>query len=435
MRKSRRRDCRHALARHSLTLFVGLICVCTTVLFCISAFFFGNGPPTDAISADWYRYEMGTSGNEGNGRHTYRIKYQISMEFAPMHWDPVYLSPRARLPSCPHPDPKGTLARAALARGKLQSSSSSAESSEDQGAGIEAPWSSQEEEEEEDGGNSKELNCLVSPYYSAEEADGCVGNAKRWFKHPGGKCFTMGYSVEGMIRYPATRRIAEDYDTTATTNLNCTFPIPYVYMYPHLFEEYFPRGRPPPATLPVPERAASFVASNCRAVFNERDELVQFLADFIPVRSVGYCLHNTPWPTGASKKDVLKKFAMTFAFENQNSDDYVTEKVYEALAAGVVPVYYGADNIYDHLPSRKCVINVADFKTREDLGLHLRNVLSNDSLLMTYHEWREEPLSESWMRRIANYKRDVYCRFCQFLYGRERGIPWSVRDQALARAI
>lgn len=33
------------------------------------------------------------------------------------------------------------------------------------------------------------------------------------------------------------------------------------------------------------------------------------------------------------------------AIENTNTRDYVTEKVYDALAAGCVPIYWGARNV------------------------------------------------------------------------------------------
>jgi hypothetical protein len=38
---------------------------------------------------------------------------------------------------------------------------------------------------------------------------------------------------------------------------------------------------------------------------------------------------------------------------------YITEKMIDCIAAGVVPVYYGAPNVKDHIPP-ECFIDVRD---------------------------------------------------------------------------
>ena len=50
----------------------------------------------------------------------------------------------------------------------------------------------------------------------------------------------------------------------------------------------------------------------------------------------------------------------TAAFEDSMAVDYVTEKVYDALHAGSVPLYLGAPNILEFVPPNS-VINVLDF--------------------------------------------------------------------------
>jgi Glycosyltransferase family 10 (fucosyltransferase) C-term len=48
------------------------------------------------------------------------------------------------------------------------------------------------------------------------------------------------------------------------------------------------------------------------------------------------------------------------ALENQQQDDYTTEKIWGALAAGTLPVYWGAPNIKDHVPPHSIIV-VDDF--------------------------------------------------------------------------
>jgi hypothetical protein len=98
--------------------------------------------------------------------------------------------------------------------------------------------------------------------------------------------------------------------------------------------------------------AAAVFISNCGAK-NDRLELVDGLmkAGF-PVHSYGKCLHNADAGGNvAAKMDTLRHHLFSLAFENSNVRGYVTEKYYQSLAAGSVPVYYGAPNIRDFSPT------------------------------------------------------------------------------------
>jgi hypothetical protein len=66
------------------------------------------------------------------------------------------------------------------------------------------------------------------------------------------------------------------------------------------------------------------------------------------------------------------KFALTFENCN-NAVGYVSEKILDAFMAGVVPVYWGAPNIHDHIP-RDCFIDMTDFGSWEELYGYLRGV-------------------------------------------------------------
>ena len=40
----------------------------------------------------------------------------------------------------------------------------------------------------------------------------------------------------------------------------------------------------------------------------------------------------------------VHEFKFNICPENRNVKDYVTEKLFEAFAAGAIPIYYGSDN-------------------------------------------------------------------------------------------
>lgn len=63
-----------------------------------------------------------------------------------------------------------------------------------------------------------------------------------------------------------------------------------------------------------------------------------------------------PAPTGGQVA-VMRDYRFCIAIENSIAEDYVTEKVYAALDAGCLPVYYGAPNGLDFVPVPESVID------------------------------------------------------------------------------
>ena len=61
-------------------------------------------------------------------------------------------------------------------------------------------------------------------------------------------------------------------------------------------------------------------------------------------------------PTGGQVA-VMRDYRFCIAMENSISEDYVTEKVYAALDAGCLPIYYGAPNGLDFVPVPEAVID------------------------------------------------------------------------------
>lgn len=110
----------------------------------------------------------------------------------------------------------------------------------------------------------------------------------------------------------------------------------------------------PPLPFANKSKAAAAFISNCGAK-NERLELVAAIqkAGF-PVHSYGKCLRNRkdPGVTPAAKGGELRRHLFALAFENSNVAGYVTEKYFQCLAAGTVPVYLGAPNIGSFSPTR-----------------------------------------------------------------------------------
>lgn len=66
------------------------------------------------------------------------------------------------------------------------------------------------------------------------------------------------------------------------------------------------------------------------------------------------------------------KFAITFdSYINQNG--YISEKVFDAFFAKIVPVYLGADNVLEYIP-KECFVDMRDFSSYGDLYQFLSNM-------------------------------------------------------------
>ncbi|MDG4812243.1 glycosyltransferase family 10 [Hydrogenovibrio sp. 3SP14C1] len=78
------------------------------------------------------------------------------------------------------------------------------------------------------------------------------------------------------------------------------------------------------------------------------------------------------------KKPVLEKYKFAICFENaRDISGYITEKIFDCFVAGCVPVYWGADNIDNHIPN-SCYIDMRNFPNYESLYSFLINMSDHE---------------------------------------------------------
>lgn len=78
--------------------------------------------------------------------------------------------------------------------------------------------------------------------------------------------------------------------------------------------------------------------------------------------------------TVPQKWEVLKNYKFCFCYENMgNQNGYITEKIFDCLVGGCVPIYLGASNITDYVP-KECFIDRRDFSSEEDLYGFLKSM-------------------------------------------------------------
>ena len=80
----------------------------------------------------------------------------------------------------------------------------------------------------------------------------------------------------------------------------------------------------------------------------------------------------------ASKAETLSDYTFAICFENMALEGWITEKLFDCLYAGTVPIYLGAPDIDEWVPS-DCYIDMRRFSGYEELREHL-HALSDDEI-------------------------------------------------------
>lgn len=75
-----------------------------------------------------------------------------------------------------------------------------------------------------------------------------------------------------------------------------------------------------------------------------------------------------------SKRETLQGYRFAICYENgRDIPGYITEKIFDCFFAGCVPIYWGAPNVTEHIPS-DTFIDKRNFKSYEQLYNYLKNM-------------------------------------------------------------
>ncbi len=80
----------------------------------------------------------------------------------------------------------------------------------------------------------------------------------------------------------------------------------------------------------------------------------------------------------ASKTETFKNYKFSVCFENAHSiPGYITEKIFDSLVAGCIPVYWGAPDINDYVPE-SCFIDFRKFQDFKKLHEYLTSMTAEE---------------------------------------------------------
>lgn len=95
-------------------------------------------------------------------------------------------------------------------------------------------------------------------------------------------------------------------------------------------------------------------------------------------RGLNYKAPNSYQGACENKLECMKKYKYSICYENSLSDNgYITEKIFDSMFSGCIPIYLGASNITEFVPE-ELFIQRQDFETNEALAAHLGTITRDE---------------------------------------------------------
>ncbi|KAL1193398.1 putative fucosyltransferase-like protein [Cardamine amara subsp. amara] len=207
---------------------------------------------------------------------------------------------------------------------------------------------------------------------------------------------------------PQARR--RGYDIVMTTSLSSDVPVGYFS-----WAEYDIMA----PVLPKTEKAiaAAFI-SNCGARNFRLQALEALMKTNIKIDSYGGCHRNRDGKV--DKVEALKRYKFSLAFENTNEEDYVTEKFFQSLVTGSVPVVIGAPNIEEFAPASDSFLHIKKIEDVEPVAKRMKYLAANPVAYNHTLRWKYEGPSDSFKALVDMAAVHSSCRLCIFLATRVR---------------
>lgn len=170
---------------------------------------------------------------------------------------------------------------------------------------------------------------------------------------------------------------------------------------------------------------------------SQRNQLAGRFLSLVPHHSFGKCLNNVRgldmalsfYPECSNGNSGLRwwdhlhcamsHYKFVLAIENTVTESYVTEKLYYALDAGAVPIYFGAPNVWDFVPPNS-IIDGSKFSSMEELASYVKAVADDPVAYAEFHAWRRCGVLGNYGRARAASLDTLPCRLCELVRSKER---------------
>nr|XP_015825260.2 4-galactosyl-N-acetylglucosaminide 3-alpha-L-fucosyltransferase 9 [Nothobranchius furzeri] len=159
---------------------------------------------------------------------------------------------------------------------------------------------------------------------------------------------------------------------------------------------------------PKKDKLVCWIVSN----WNPGHRRVQYFNELhkhIEIHTYGQAFRNKI--SGEDYMSIMTSCKFYLSFENSIHKDYITEKMYNPLAVGTVPVVLGTSRQnYENFIQGDSFIHVDDFKSPKELAEYLLIANKNEQMYLGFFKWRQNFKSHnygSWSMHT--------CHACEYL--------------------
>lgn len=224
------------------------------------------------------------------------------------------------------------------------------------------------------------------------------------------KCIKVFYTGENERPFNYSCHYSICFDHDEWDGRNYRLPLYVLYDYDNHFRDVPNTStiRRTPSDLLIKKEFCSFVVKNggCQ----KRNDWFHKLNQHKPVASGGPLFNNIGYilPRGEesvqAKIKFLNSYKFNLCFENASYPGYATEKLYEALCAKTIPIYWGS-------PTIECDFNTKAFLNWHDFGddeLFFEAIKEIDETPELYEEMYLQPMFADYQKVNKFFDKDRF---------------------------
>lgn len=228
----------------------------------------------------------------------------------------------------------------------------------------------------------------------------------------------VAWSMECQENYPRLKdeNFMRAFDLTMTYQLDADVPALY---FDGRVQDIVRTLKEPPQPKTARAPVVAFVSSRINS--SGRREYMRELMRHVEIDSYGKFLNNARLAKDrwrATKLDTIARYKFTLAFENAIARDYVTEKFFDPLLRGSVPIYLGAPNVETFAPGDKCYLNVNDFESPRALAAYVQFLARDADAYNEYFAWKQKPFRPAFRELTERYGEPPQVRLCRAVAAR-----------------
>lgn len=210
----------------------------------------------------------------------------------------------------------------------------------------------------------------------------------------------VGWLLESLQVYPWIPTVYDKFDLIMSYRMDSDIPIPY------FCSDFLTELRTPP--VEKSKGLCSFVGSSVN--LSNRLHYLEELWKYMAIDSFGWRKNTGIRDRNyRTKQEVSRHYHFTIAFENSISDDFVTEKFFDPMLVGSLPIYLGADNIEKFAPADHCYLNARDY-TPKELAEYLTELANNPGEYASWFEWKEKPFRPAFVEMLESVREHFMLR-------------------------